>query len=113
MATAGARKSGLSLRAREARAGYLCILPWLVGFLVFTLGPTLASLYFSLNEYRLVKPPVFIGVENYESMLDDDPLWQSVRVTLTYVLFAMPLHLVFAFAVALLLNQPIRFVALA
>jgi multiple sugar transport system permease protein len=51
--------------AAETRAGWLSISPWLVGFLIFTLGPLLASLYFSFTKYDVLTPPQWIGLENY------------------------------------------------
>ena len=62
MATVGLRGKPLSTAARrEAVAGYLFISPWLIGFLVFILGPIIASFYLSLTEYAIIQPPTFVG----------------------------------------------------
>ncbi|WP_420112225.1 carbohydrate ABC transporter permease, partial [Pseudactinotalea sp.] len=79
---------------RDNKAGYLFLLPWLVGLFAFTLGPMLASLYLSMTDYNLIQTPNFIGLENYLRMLDDARLHQSLRVTFTYVLVSVPLRLV-------------------
>jgi len=54
-----------NLRQREAVLFYVCIAPWIIGFLLFYLGPILASFYFSLTEWDLLTPPKFIGMDNY------------------------------------------------
>lgn len=94
---------------REAIEGFIGISPWLLGLLIFTLGPILASLYLSLNEYEVVKPPVFIGLENYRRLAEDPLFWQALKVTATYVFISIPLSISLAFAVALLMNQRLAF----
>jgi multiple sugar transport system permease protein len=98
----------LSDRAREAVAGYLFLLPWLVGFLGLVLGPMAASLWLSLTKHDLLTPPRWIGAQNYLDLLSDPRYLQSVRVTLTYVGLAVPLRLVFALLLALVLNRGVR-----
>jgi len=95
-------------RRWETLAGYLFIAPWLVGLVVFTLGPIAASFYFSLTSYQLVKPPVWVGLANYQRLLHDDIFWKSMRVTTTYVAISVPLGLVLSFCVALLMNQKVK-----
>lgn len=96
------------LGRREAKEGYIAISPWLIGFLLFYLGPILASLYFSMTSWTITRSPVWIGSENYERMLLRDPLfWQSLQVTLKYVIYSLPLRLVGGLALALLLNQKV------
>lgn len=98
-------------RLKQAVEGYLFISPWLVGFVVFTAGPIAASFGLSFFKWSLLRPPRFIGVENYVTMFTDDPLFgQSLRVTLIYVAVAVPLQLAFALLLALLLNQKVRFI---
>lgn len=84
------------------------MLPWLVGLFVFTLGPILASLYLSLTDYSLIQAPNFLGLDNYERMLTDDRLHQSLKVTLIYVGVGVPLQLALALGVAVLLNKGMR-----
>jgi len=76
---------------REELAGYLWISPWLLGFVIWTLGPMLASLVLSFADYAIIAPPEFLGLTNYRKILTDDPaFWDALRVTLTYALFSVP-----------------------
>jgi multiple sugar transport system permease protein len=102
------RRLELSDRARESVAGYLFLLPWLVGFLGLVLGPMVASLWLSLTKYDLLSPPVWVGAQNYVNLLSDPRYLQSVKVTLTYVGLSVPLRLVFALLLALVLNRGVR-----
>jgi multiple sugar transport system permease protein len=87
-------------------AGYLFIGPWLIGFLAFTLVPMLASLYFAFTDYSLLSTPRWVGLANFQTMFTQDPrYWKSVQATLYFVVTAVPLRLVFALAVAMLLNN--------
>jgi len=97
----------LGLGRREAIVGYLMLSPWILGFLVFTLGPMIASLYFSFCDYKVIKPPQFIGLANYQRMFTDDLFYKSLRVTTTYTVASVPLGIVTALLVAVLLNQQI------
>ena len=90
----------------EASAGWLAISPWIVGFLVFTLGPLLASLYFSLTQYDVLTPPQWIGLENYTRLLTADRLFpRALENTFIYAVLYVPAHIVTALGVALLLNK--------
>jgi multiple sugar transport system permease protein len=102
------RKPVLNVARREALAGYLFIAPWLVGFLVFILGPIIASFYFSLTDYQIVKSPHFVGLANYREMVHDDLAWQALKVTAIYVAVSTPLSLALSFATALLMNQRVH-----
>jgi len=62
-------KPWYTLARREALEGYLYILPWVLGFLIFTALPMLVSLYLSLTLYKIISPPKFIGLENYMRLL--------------------------------------------
>jgi multiple sugar transport system permease protein len=100
------RRAGSSPRARRrAIAGYLWISPWLVGFLVFVLGPTLASFYLSFTRYNVISAPRFIGLENYIYALTRDPhFWDSILRTSYYVVLAAPVGVLISLGLALLLN---------
>jgi multiple sugar transport system permease protein len=97
----------MSMRRREAIFGYLFLTPWIIGFVVFLLGPMVASLYLSLTEYKMIHAPVWIGIANYQRMFTDDLVLRSLKVTLTYTAFSVPLGMIAAMAVAVLLNQRI------
>jgi len=102
----------MSMRRREALWGYIFISPWLIGFVIFTLGPMIASLLLSLTNYNITTPPVFIQLDNYIKLFTGDPrFWHSLGVTVKFALIAIPLNLVFGFVLALLLNQNVPGVA--
>ena len=108
MASKNLAKRRLSLSQKEALWGYAFTVPWIFGFLVFTLGPMIASLYFSFTKYNIIDPPTWIGLRNYQRMLFEDPLfWHSLQRTLYYAALALPLGLLFGLFLAILLNQKI------
>lgn len=99
----------LTRRQRRAISGYLYISPWLVGFVIFILGPIIASAYLSLTKYNLITPPTYLGLEQYRIMFTSDPLyWGSVRKTLYFAVSLVVLGLSGALACALLLNIGLR-----
>jgi multiple sugar transport system permease protein len=92
----------------QNRAGYLFLAPWLIGFFGLTLGPALGSLYLSFTDFDLLRDPRWIGLDNYVRIATADPKFAtSMRVTFFYVALAVPLKLVFALAVAMVLNRGI------
>jgi multiple sugar transport system permease protein len=82
--------------------------PWVIGFTVFTLYPALASLFYSFCDYSILQRAVFIGLGNYEKLLYDDVFWLSLKNTLIYAAFSVPLGAVTSLALALLLSLPVR-----
>jgi multiple sugar transport system permease protein len=93
----------------ETRAGWLTISPWIVGFIVFTMFPFVASLYFSFTKYDVISSPEWVGLENYDRLLTRDRLFPlALRNTFFYAAMYVPLHLVTALSVALLLNEARR-----
>ncbi|WP_225612161.1 carbohydrate ABC transporter permease [Paracoccus sp. PAR01] len=96
-------------RLRRQIAGYGFLSPWLIGFFVLTLGPAMSSLYLSFTDYSLMSQPTWVGSANYAQIASDDPRFRAaMNVTFTYVLLSVPLKLVFALAVAVLLNKGMR-----
>src|SRR5918912_718500 len=92
-------------RRNDNWAGYVFISPWLIGFFVFTLIPMAASLYLSFTDYDIFSAPRWIGLQNFQKMFLQDPLyWKSVQATFYYVFTAIPLRLAFALGIAMLLN---------
>ena len=104
------------LRAKEAgrdnKAGYLFLLPWLIGLVLIVAGPMLASLYLSFTNYSLIQAPEWTGLENYLRMLDDPRLHKSISVTFIYVIVGVPAQLIVALAIAMLLNEGMKGLAL-
>ncbi len=95
-------------RRLERRWGLLMAVPAILGFAVFTAGPMLASLVFSLTDWQIGGTPAFVGTGNYEALADDELFWKSLSATTYYTLGAVPVALIAAFAVAMLLNQRVR-----
>ena len=96
-------------RRNEAVLGWVLVLPFVLGFLVFTAGPMLISLYLSVTEWNLLSPPNFIGLQHYQTMLFDDKLvWQSLRVTLYFALGSLPLQIFLGLGVAMMLNASVK-----
>jgi multiple sugar transport system permease protein len=98
------------LERREAIWFWIFIAPWAVGFLVFTLGPIIASAYLSLTRYNVASSPVFVGFTNYTNLLNDRIFWKSLQVTAYYTTLALPLGICLSLLLAVLLNQKIPFV---
>ena len=100
------------LRAKEAgrdnKAGYLFLLPWLIGLVLIIGGPMIASLYLSFTDYSLIQAPSWVGLENYARMFSDPRLHKSLLVTFTYVFVGVPLQLIAALAIAMLLNEGMK-----
>jgi multiple sugar transport system permease protein len=90
---------------KEGIAGYLFLLPWLVGFFGLTLIPMIASLYFSFTQYDMLTPAIPVGLKNYESLFADGRFINSLKVTFKYVIVSVPLQLAFALLVALMLKK--------
>lgn len=84
-------------------------LPAIIGLAVFLIGPMIASLLLSTTNWTIGVPPSFVGAENYQTLVNSDPLfWKSLWVTLYYTLLVVPGTLIVAFAIAILLNQKVR-----
>ncbi|MCC7208545.1 MAG: sugar ABC transporter permease, partial [Anaerolineae bacterium] len=93
------------LSRREALEGYASLMPWMIGFMLFTTVPIVISIAVSLTEWSITRPPRFIGVDNYVRMFTADPLfWQALRATLGYVVISLPLKVVLGLGLAILLN---------
>ncbi|MFL0553955.1 MULTISPECIES: carbohydrate ABC transporter permease [Paenibacillus] len=90
-------------------AGYIFISPWLIGFLLLTLWPIAQSFYLSFTDYSLLEDPVWTGTSNYVNIFTNDSTFtKSLSVTFTFVLFSVPLKLLFSLLVAMALNQKLR-----
>jgi multiple sugar transport system permease protein len=97
-------------RLREALVAYAFIAPWIIGFVVFTGGPIIASFVLSFFEWNIISRPEFIGLENFVEMFTGDRWFRiSLGVTAKYLLYFVPLAQALALLLALLLNQKIRF----
>jgi multiple sugar transport system permease protein len=97
------------LARREALEGYLYLLPWAAGFILFVAGPMMASLGLSLTNYDLIRAPVFSGIDNYvRAFSADDLFWPSLGRTFYYAAAIVPLTILASLLLALFLNSPLR-----
>lgn len=96
-----------TLRGQETFSFYLFILPWVIGFLIFTAGPIIASLVLSFMHYDMILTPEFAGLENFKELFVDPLFYKSMGNTLYIVALAVPLQIIAAFGMALLLNQKV------
>ena len=97
-----------SLERHNLRLGLLFISPWILGFVVFTLYPVCASLFFSFCDYDVLSSPVWVGTMNYRDMVADVVFWKSLYNTLVFSVLSLPLGMILALMLAILLNQPVR-----
>ncbi len=102
------RKRMSPLRRKEAVFGYIAIMPWLIGFLVFTAGPMVFSAYLVFTEWELLTPPRWVGLANFRFLLEDQMFRNTLWNTFIYTVISVPLQLLVALGVALLLNLNIR-----
>lgn len=88
--------------------GLLYIMPWLIGFLVFTLYPIVASFYLSFTDYNLMSAPTWVGFGNFTKLFGNKHFLKALGVTAKYVILVVPLKLVFSLFVAFILNMDIK-----
>lgn len=92
----------------EAIAGLLFASPWLIGLVVFVAYPVITSLYYSLCDYSVLKPPVYIGLHNYQKIFHDEDFYVSLKNTVTFSLISIPIGTIINFTVAILLNAKVK-----
>lgn len=92
----------------DAIAFFAFVSPWLLGFVLLMLIPMIASVAISLTQWNLLKPPVFVGLQNFKNIFADPLFYKSLKVTLGYSVMAVPLNIVVSVFVAMLLNNNIR-----
>lgn len=98
-------------RASHERQGWVAhifLLPWMLGMILVTAGPLIASAVLAFTDYDLLTAPEFIGFDNFTRMMEDERFWAAVRVTLLYVVVSVPLQLGFALFLAILLDKGLR-----
>ncbi|KXS37683.1 MAG: multiple sugar transport system permease protein [Candidatus Frackibacter sp. T328-2] len=99
----------MKIKTKEKVAGWLLASPWILGFLFFTAGPMLYSLFLSFTNYDLFNRPEWIGFANYNRIFTGDYLVpQALKVTFIFTLTSVPLNLILGLLIALLLNQKIK-----
>jgi multiple sugar transport system permease protein len=101
-----------SLRGRRTIAGYIFISPFILGVLFWVLIPALTAAWLVLQDWNLIRPARYVGLDNVIRMFSDRFLWQSLKVTTVYTLVSVPLGLLVSFALALLIDTKVRGIAL-
>jgi multiple sugar transport system permease protein len=98
-------------------SSYAFLIPWLLGFFILTLYPMIYSLYLSFTEFNILQPPKWVGLKNFfimfvgsDELPKDQRFINSLLVTFRFVFVSVPLKLVFALAVAMLMNQKLRLI---
>jgi len=98
---------------RRNFAGYAFLSPWLIGFFLLAIGPILASFYLGFTKYNVINPPKWVGWDNYIYMVQfDDRFKKALQVTFTFVAISVPAKLIFALAVAMILDKGVRIIGL-
>ncbi len=97
-----------SLDRINRRNGLLFCAPWLIGLSVFLIYPLCAALYYSLCDYSVLLPPVFIGFDNYRDLMADPLFWKSLYNTAYYAVGSVLLGLFVSLGLALLLNSKVK-----
>lgn len=99
-------RRGLARRRRkDTITGYMFIAPWLIGFIAFTAGPMLFSLYASFTNYDITSRMDWIGLDNYvRAFTRDNLFWTSFSNTVFYAVFAVPVSIAVGLLIAVLLN---------
>ncbi|MBA7571096.1 L-arabinose transport system permease protein AraP [subsurface metagenome] len=102
------RKKTKSSAKKEAIDGYIFILPWLLGLFIFTIYPLIVSFMISFTDWDIFNPPSWVGIKNYTTMFKESDFWQSIKVTMIYSTFAIPLGLMVSLILAMLLNLKVK-----
>jgi len=101
------KEEALMRKSSSERAGYLFILPWLLGLILFTIGPMIFSLILSFSSWDIISgidSIKFVGLENFKEIFQDKLFYQSLKVTFIFALISVPLYQVISLLIAMLLS---------
>jgi multiple sugar transport system permease protein len=93
---------------RRAITGYIFISPFILGVTFFVLIPAVTAIWLSFTDWNMIKPPEFVGLENFARLGGDKLFWQALKVTTIYTVISVPLMLTLSFLVALLMNVKVK-----
>ena len=103
----------MKVQTRRDLIGLAFISPWLIGFLAFTAWPFLRSIQLSFTRYDILRPPKWVGLANYQSLLTDDETFRNATwLTLKFAAVSVPLAIIAGVALALLLNSDVKGISL-
>jgi len=108
----GAKTRSRRSRLDQGYMGFILILPWLIGFLIFKAYPFISSLYYSFTDWNLFKGGSWIGIQNYVNAFTNAKNVKALQVTFIYAFMTVPLKLIFALFIAYILNFKIKGVGL-
>lgn len=97
-----------TMKHSEGRAAFLFLLPNIVGFLLFSMIPTVASFGISFLDWGLLNSPSFVGLANYIELMTDDVFWLALKNTAYYSFIKVPLNLIISLLLAVLLNKQLH-----
>lgn len=106
------KRSNLTSRQQEAIHGLMFVSPWIIGFFIFVIGPMIGLVYLSFHRWDLISDPRWVGLRNFDRLMNDRLFRKSMEVTVLYGLGRVPLGIIVALGTALLLNQKVRFVGI-
>lgn len=101
-------KTGIHYSAEDNRNGFLFALPWIIGFICFSIIPLATSFYYSFTSFNPVKDPVWVGLDNYKYVLNDPLTYKALGNTLFMAFVSTPVNLFVALVLASLLNKSFR-----
>jgi len=93
------------MTVKQARLGYGFLSPWILGFLLFTAGPMVASAALSFTRYDMISPPEYVGTDNYRRLLEDPKIATALVNTVVYTALHVPAAIVLALGLAALLRR--------
>ena len=93
---------------RKALVVTMFLAPSLLALLAFSIGPMVGTLWVSVQEWNLIRPAEFIGLDNFRDLWHDDDAWQALRNTIYYLVGYLPLVVVGGLALAVLVNSRLR-----
>jgi multiple sugar transport system permease protein len=102
------KKHYSKLNRSKTITGFLFALPWIIGFLVFSLYPICISIYYSMTDFNIFKSPKWVGFANYTGLFADEKFYKSLWNTFYMVVVGTPVSIVAALLLAVLLNQKIK-----
>ncbi|MDJ0755003.1 MAG: sugar ABC transporter permease [Ardenticatenaceae bacterium] len=94
--------------ANEKAVAYLFLLPSLIGFVTFYAVPAVRGLFISFTDWNMLSDPTFVGLENYQELVVDDDFWDALLVTLSYVLWNIPIQTLLAVLIAVMMDRLTR-----
>ncbi|MEU4386292.1 sugar ABC transporter permease [Promicromonospora sp. NPDC023805] len=103
----GQRRSRRS-RYGDLRTALIFLIPATIGFVTFYLVPAVRGAWFSLTDYSVLAPPRYVGLDNYERLVQDPLFWNAMKVTAYYVVMNIGLQTVLAIAIAVLMQRLTR-----